>query len=76
MADDKDDKTEEPTARRLDEARKRGEIVYSQEATTWIMLAAGAMALSMLGPQMMRAIGKFAGLVQSCDLIEAARSEA
>lgn len=57
MADDKDDKTEEPTARRLDEARKKGEIVYSQEAATWIMLAAGAMALSMLGPRMMRAIG-------------------
>lgn len=58
MADDKDDKTEEPTARRLDEARKKGEIVYSQEAATWIMLAAGAMTLSMLGPQMMRAIGE------------------
>ncbi len=60
MADDKDDKTEEPTARRLDEARKRGEIVYSQEVATWIMLAAGAMALSALGPQMMRAIGNLA----------------
>ncbi len=60
MADDKDDKTEEPTARRLDEARKRGEIVYSQEVATWIMLAAGAMAMSMLGPQMARAIGNLA----------------
>lgn len=57
MADDKDDKTEEPTAKKLEDARKRGEIIYSQEATTWIMLAAGAMALSMLGPQMMRAVG-------------------
>ncbi|HWA22421.1 MAG TPA: flagellar type III secretion system protein FlhB [Caulobacterales bacterium] len=60
MADDKDDKTEEATARKLSDARKRGEIVYSQEAATWIMLAAGAMALSMLGPQMMRAIGNLA----------------
>ncbi len=57
MAEDADDKTEEPTAKKLEDARKRGEIIYSQEAATWIMLAAGAMALSLLGPQIMRAIG-------------------
>ena len=49
---DKDDKTEEPTPRKLDEARKRGEIVYSQEVATWIMLAAGAGALMTLGGPM------------------------
>jgi flagellar biosynthetic protein FlhB len=60
VADDKDDKTEEPSAKKIEDARKRGEIVYSQEVATWIMLAAGAMALSMLGPQMTRAIGNLA----------------
>ncbi len=48
---DQDDKTEEPTARRLDEARKRGEIIYSPEATAWLMLAALAAAVAfMVGP--------------------------
>jgi flagellar biosynthetic protein FlhB len=66
VADDKDDKTEEPTAKKIEDARKRGEIIYSQEVTSWIMLAAGAMALSMLGPQMMRAIGNLSiGLLSS-----------
>jgi flagellar biosynthetic protein FlhB len=53
---DKDDKTEAPTARRLDEARKRGEIVYSQEAATWIMLATGAGALMTLGGPMAKTL--------------------
>lgn len=35
---DKSQKTEEPTARRLEEARKRGQVIFSREVTNWVML--------------------------------------
>ena len=53
MAENQDDseKTEEPTQRRLDEARKKGDVPKSQEVTAFIMLAAGAMlVIGMGGP--------------------------
>jgi flagellar biosynthetic protein FlhB len=53
---DKDDKTEAPTARRLEEARRQGDIVYSPEVTAWIMLAAGTLGLMTLGPGMARSL--------------------
>lgn len=69
---DKDDKTEEPTARRLEEARRRGEIVYSSEAAAWIMLAAGALAMAMLSGPTASALGRLlAGLITAAPLITA-----
>ena len=51
MAEDRDDaqRTEEPTQRRLDEARRKGDVVKSIELTSFIMLASGALALTMFG---------------------------
>lgn len=60
MAEDQDDKTEEPTAKKLAEARERGEIIYSPEATTWLMLAAGALTLTTSGGAMADRIGHLA----------------
>ncbi|MBU6372191.1 MAG: flagellar biosynthesis protein FlhB [Alphaproteobacteria bacterium] len=60
MAEDQDEKTEEPTAKRLAEARERGEIIYSPEATTWLMLAAGALTLTTSGGAMAERIGHLA----------------
>lgn len=46
-------KTEEPTQRKLDEARRRGQVAVSREVNTWLMLMAGALAILMLMPGMM-----------------------
>ncbi|UXY17116.1 flagellar biosynthesis protein FlhB [Chitiniphilus purpureus] len=53
MAEDSDeDKTESATPRRLDEARKRGQIPRSQELSTFAVLLTGLIALLMLGPEL------------------------
>lgn len=51
MAADDDDKTEEPTARKLEQAREKGDIVYSPEVTSALSLIAltGVVAF-MAGP--------------------------
>jgi flagellar biosynthesis protein FlhB len=51
MADDRDDsqQTEEPTARRLEQAREQGDIVSSGEVTTLILLLGGTLAISIFG---------------------------
>lgn len=50
MADEDDtQKTEEPTPKKLEEARKKGEVTQSQELKTWFMLAAGAAVLAGAG---------------------------
>ena len=52
MADDRDDssKTEEPTAKRLDEARRKGQVALSREVNNWFVLLAATLALVALGP--------------------------
>jgi flagellar biosynthesis protein FlhB len=47
MADERDDNehTEDPTAKRLDDAIKRGDVVKSAEVNTWFLIAGGALAL-------------------------------
>jgi flagellar biosynthetic protein FlhB len=57
MADD-DDKTEEPTPRRLEQARSKGDIIYSAEVGTWMALAAGALTLTTMGAGMADRIGR------------------
>ncbi|MGE4164811.1 MAG: EscU/YscU/HrcU family type III secretion system export apparatus switch protein, partial [Xanthobacteraceae bacterium] len=49
MADEQSDneKTEDPTQRKLDEALKRGDVVKSQEVNTWFIIAAGTLMLTM-----------------------------
>jgi flagellar biosynthetic protein FlhB len=47
MADEGDDteRSEDPTPRHLEEAITRGDVVKSQEVSTWFMIAGGALAL-------------------------------
>ncbi len=54
MADERDDseRTEDPTAKRLDEAIKRGDVVRSLEVNTWFMIAAGTLALMVFATPM------------------------
>ena len=48
MADESDneDKTEDPTQKRLDEALERGDVVKSQEINTWFVIAGGTLVIS------------------------------
>ena len=53
MAEDSDqEKTEEPTGKRLEDARKRGQVPRSREFNTFAMLMASAALLLILGKQM------------------------
>ncbi|MEH2532945.1 flagellar biosynthetic protein FlhB [Bradyrhizobium sp. AZCC 1588] len=46
MADDTDDKTEDPTQKRLDDALAKGDVAKSQEVNTWFIIAGGTLILS------------------------------
>src|SRR6478609_9572370 len=49
MADDTDDKTEDPTQKRLDDAHGRGDVAKSQEVNTWFVIAGATLILSTFG---------------------------
>ena len=56
MADDNTDdsqKTEDPTPRKLEESRKKGDVPLSRELNNWIMLLAGTIVILALGGSMM-----------------------
>jgi flagellar biosynthesis protein FlhB len=51
MAEDQDksQQTEEPTHKRLEQARENGDVVKSSELTTFILLGGGTLAIAMFG---------------------------
>lgn len=55
MAENQDgqEKTEEPSAKRLNDARQKGQVPRSREFNTFFMMVISAAALLMLGPQLM-----------------------
>jgi flagellar biosynthesis protein FlhB len=46
MSEDTDDKTEDPTQKRLDDALAKGDVAKSQEVNTWFIIAGGTLILS------------------------------
>ncbi len=50
------EKTEQPTAKRLSEAREKGQVPRSREFTTVIVLIASAVAMLFLGSRIIRSI--------------------
>ena len=50
---DESQKTEDPTPRRLEEARKRGQVVYSREINNWMVLFTATLLVVMAGPRIM-----------------------
>ncbi|MBI5164680.1 MAG: flagellar biosynthesis protein FlhB [Magnetospirillum sp.] len=56
MAEDSDDKTEEPTSKRLEQAREKGDVPQSTEVRSWASLAAGLIIIGMLAPKLGRDI--------------------
>lgn len=55
MSEQSDDaqKTEEPTQKKLDDARRRGQVAVSREINTWLMLLSGTLAVAMMAPWIM-----------------------
>ena len=47
--EDKSQQTEQPTQKRLEQAREAGDVVKSQEVTTFVLLGGGALAIAMFG---------------------------
>jgi flagellar biosynthetic protein FlhB len=58
-----DDKTEKPTAKRKQEARKKGQVAKSQDLSGSIVLVASLLALSSFGPGM---VDHIAGFMREC----------
>ncbi|MEM7650780.1 MAG: flagellar biosynthesis protein FlhB [Pseudomonadota bacterium] len=54
MSDEQDDaqKTEDPTAKKLEESRKKGEVALSREVNNWVMLFAGTVVIAVVAPFM------------------------
>lgn len=50
---DESQKTEDPTQKRLDESRQKGQIASSKEINNWFILLGGAILVFMLAPGMM-----------------------
>lgn len=62
MAEDKEQdesqKTEDPTAHRLEEARKKGQVAFSKEVMHWFMISGAAILMVMVLPYTMRTIAQ------------------
>ncbi|HXG47630.1 MAG TPA: EscU/YscU/HrcU family type III secretion system export apparatus switch protein, partial [Methylomirabilota bacterium] len=57
MAEDRGEKTEQATPRRLEEAWKHGQFARSSEVQTVFVLLAGVMALYLVGPDVWQRLG-------------------
>src|SRR4051812_31515444 len=55
MADDRDDaqQTEQPTQKRLEQAREQGDVIKSMEVSGFVLLAGSTLSLAMFGKQTM-----------------------
>ncbi len=51
--EDDSQKTEDPTQKKLDEAKKRGQVALSREINNWVMLLAGTILVVTMSPWMM-----------------------
>jgi len=57
--EDQSQKTEEPTARKLSQAREKGQVASSQEVKSWAVLMGGTAALAMVVPWMMTGLAEY-----------------
>jgi len=60
MSEDTDDsqKTEEPTAKRLRDARSKGQVATSREVNTWVLLFGTGIMIALLFPSLMLELGR------------------
>ena len=67
MSEESDDaqKTEEPTSKRLRDARSKGQVAVSREINTWVILAGAALMLALIFPTLMaRLTGIFIAFIE------------
>lgn len=60
MAEEQDDsqKTEEPTQKRLDDAREKGQVASSREINHWFMILGATLLVTVFAPQMAIDLGR------------------
>ena len=56
MAEDDSEKTEQPTSRRLDDAREKGDVTQSQEMRLWASLLGAFIIIAMLSGRIARGV--------------------
>ena len=61
--EDKSQKTEDPTQKKLEDARKKGQVASSREVNHWFMILAGTLAVVMFVPAMMRDLAASLGQI-------------
>ena len=70
-APEESSKTEDPSAKKLEDAHKKGDVVKSQEVTTWFMLLGAAALMTMLAPSTSANLsGTFKTLIANADQFE------
>jgi flagellar biosynthetic protein FlhB len=52
QSSDKSQKTEEPTQKKLDDSRKKGEIAISREVSHWFMILAATIIVALMAPSL------------------------
>ena len=53
MAEDQASKTEEPTGKRIQDSRNKGQVAISQEIKSWFILLSAALLIASIAPQFM-----------------------
>lgn len=65
-------KTEEPTAKRIEESRKKGQVALSREVNNWVMLFAGTLLVGgMATPMMLKMMDMFTFYLESAHALPA-----
>lgn len=74
-APEQSSKTEDPSHKKLEDAHKRGDVVKSQEVTTWFALAGSALMFAGLAPGTSAALSdSLKGLIANADMYEVGSS--
>ena len=70
-APEQESKTEDPSQKKLEDAHKKGDVVKSQEVTTWFTLAGSALMFATLAPSTSQALTEsLRGLMANADMYE------
>ncbi|MFA7276603.1 MAG: flagellar biosynthesis protein FlhB [Pseudobdellovibrionaceae bacterium] len=66
--EDDSSKTEDPSAKKLEEARKRGQVAQSRDLTTWIMFLAATILVGTAAPTMFESLSDYLkGFLENAD---------
>jgi flagellar biosynthesis protein FlhB len=76
MAEEDDSqKTEDPTSKKLEDARKKGQVPVSKEVGNFMLLFGGGLVLMMLGPSMAEAVRDLSlGFIEHPHMIDVSRA--